>query len=337
MLNIFYFKPKEKKRWFEGDQAIRAIIRRILRGTPPIGGIERVFVNFKHSLEYFNIPYRYNPAREEIDQSDINILFGVGPDSVLKLEGIPLIAAIGIIYHPSDFPNLHQLGYVHAYLSHSDWSNLICKPYWGDICYTWPAGIDTEKWKESNLTKEYFLVYDKIRWHHQKERTEILNPILEYCKTKKIPVKVIRYGHYKEDDYFHLLQKAKGMIFVCEHESQGIACNQAMSMNVPIFAWDRGTITDPNFLALNEKFPSGLPSCTSVPFFDETCGERFKSMDDFYKLAPIYFEKVELGQYSPSIYTKKNLSFKASLIRMNEICELLYNKSFIDPNLLNEP
>ena len=30
------------------------------------------------------------------------------------------------------------------------------------------------------------------------------------------------------------------MIFLCEHETQGIAYQQALSRNVPILAWDRG-------------------------------------------------------------------------------------------------
>lgn len=334
MLNIFYIKPREKKRWFEGDQYIRMILRKLLRGDQPVGGVERVFLNFKQSLDTYEIPYKHNPSRKDIKPEDINILFGRGPDSVKQLEGIRLITAIGIVNHPADLPNLHQLGHVDAYLSHTNWINDICKAYWGNICMTWQAGIDTEKWIESNEPKEYYLIYNKIRWHHEKENREILNPIINYFKEAKIPTKIIHYGHYKEEEYHQLLKRAKGMIFICEHETQGIACNEAMSMNIPVLAWDRGRIIDPNYHAHLDRFPDGLPECTTVPFFDETCGARFKNLEEFYQIIPEFMQNAEMHKYSPAHYTRENLSFKSSLLRMNNICESIYQHSIVDTTQL---
>lgn len=336
MLNIFYIQPREKKRWIEGDQIIRAWIRRMIRGTPPVGGVERVFLNFRQSLESFHIPHRNNPRVEEVEPGDINILFGRGTEPLKYLSGINLILAIGVVNHPEDFPDLHTRPNVRAFVSHSDWINQICRAYYGDICYTWPAGIDIEKWKPSNDEKEYYVVYDKIRWHHEKEYTELLNPLLDYLNRLQIPYKVIRYGHYREEDYFTLLQKAKGMIFICEHETQGIACNQAMSMDIPILAWDRGALTDPNYVAYSKRFPLGFPTVTTVPFFDSSCGERFRSLEEFYELAPHYFQKVGNGAYHPAEYVRTHLSFKASLIRMDEISRQVFQKSFLENTALSD-
>jgi glycosyltransferase involved in cell wall biosynthesis len=39
------------------------------------------------------------------------------------------------------------------------------------------------------------------------------------------------------------------MVFLCEHETQGFAYQQALSCGVPIIAWDRGgLLQDPKLL-----------------------------------------------------------------------------------------
>jgi glycosyltransferase involved in cell wall biosynthesis len=50
----------------------------------------------------------------------------------------------------------------------------------------------------------------------------------------------MRYGYYREGDFLAVLSQCRTMIFLCEHETQGIAYQQALSCNVPILAWDRG-------------------------------------------------------------------------------------------------
>ena len=86
------------------------------------------------------------------------------------------------------------------------------------------------------------------------------------------------------------------MIFLCSHESQGIACQEAMSAGVPIFAWDPGFCMDP------ERFLWGDPviPATSVPYFDERCGLRFR---DFPRTRASslanFLETMKSGSYDP--------------------------------------
>jgi hypothetical protein len=50
----------------------------------------------------------------------------------------------------------------------------------------------------------------------------------------------IRYGFYREEEFWDLLGRSRTMIFLCASETQGIAYQQVLSCGVPILAWDRG-------------------------------------------------------------------------------------------------
>src|SRR5690606_33749731 len=134
------------------------------------------------------------------------------------------------------------------------------------ICKTWPVGIDTELWKPNNLDeKKYdFLVYHKIRWNIEAVENKIFYPIINILEQRNISYKIIYYGKYKETEYKKLVRECRSMIFLCDHETQGIACNEALSSGLPVLAWDEGIIRAP----YNIQLGAGHIPCTSVPFFD---------------------------------------------------------------------
>jgi hypothetical protein len=69
------------------------------------------------------------------------------------------------------------------------------------------------------------------------------------------------------------------MIFLCEQETQGIAYQQALSMNFPIMAWDRGGFwQDPSYYSHKVKFGT----VSSVPYWDERCGLTFPETESFH-------------------------------------------------------
>ncbi len=118
----------------------------------------------------------------------------------------------------------------------------MCAPYWGDRVRAWPVGIDTDRWtpRPGGTADFDVLVYDKIRWEHARYEQELLDPILSALASRGLSVGRIRYGSYLEEDFTSLVQRSRAMIFLCEHETQGLAYQQALSCNVPILAWDRG-------------------------------------------------------------------------------------------------
>jgi hypothetical protein len=322
MINILYIAPKEKDRWIYGDHIIRPIIRRILRGKTNIGGIEKVFLNLVESLHRSNIPFRVNPHANEREIKDINILLGRGIESLRVLKpDEPFIAGIGFSTHPLELPEIRKNYNIQAYLSHCEWINTLYAEHWGEICTTWPVGIDTHKWKKTSKQKTTdILIYNKIRWNIDTQEKEILHPILRRLKSENISYKYIRYGKYKEPEYQEALDTCRAMIFLCEHETQGIACNEALSSGLPVFSWDENIIRDPYYIQLKSNH---IP-CTSVPFFDDQCGDKFKNIDEFEFKFNTFYNKVISNSYSPDDYVKNKLSMEKSVERLLEIIDLYW-------------
>jgi glycosyltransferase involved in cell wall biosynthesis len=96
------------------------------------------------------------------------------------------------------------------------------------------------------------------------------------------------------------------MIFLCEHETQGMAYQEAMASGLPILAWDPGTWVDPNA----ERYDSRkIPAC-SVPFFDAGCGERFVEVDEFSPAFDRFWAR--LSSYAPRTFVREKLSLEDS-------------------------
>ncbi len=116
---------------------------------------------------------------------------------------------------------------------------------------------------------------------------------------------VLRYGQHRHDRFLHLVRRSRALLFLCEHETQGLACQEAMSCNVPVLAWDEGVLVDPQ----QQRFiPPGL-TVSSVPYFDHRCGERFR-IDDFEGTLPNFWDK--LPHYAPRQYILDSLSMSRS-------------------------
>jgi glycosyltransferase involved in cell wall biosynthesis len=150
------------------------------------------------------------------------------------------------------------------------------------------------------------LIYDKIRWERKKVALLFLEPIKNFLKENNLSYFVLQYGDITHEVYKNLLNKSKAMIFLCEHETQGMAYQEALASNVPIIAWDHGWWTDPVWQAYSE-IP--IPA-TSVPLFSRECGEKFKMIKDFPKTFEKFWSK--LDSYKPRQFIQREVSFKKS-------------------------
>src|ERR1700683_2186830 len=116
------------------------------------------------------------------------------------------------------------------------------EPYYGKAVVAWPVGIDTGYWRDARDTHKThdFLIYDKVRWEHEKYEANLIEPIRQELRRRRLTYTEIRYGYYEEDDFRKKLRTCRAMIFLCEHETQGIAYQQTLACGAPILAWDRG-------------------------------------------------------------------------------------------------
>ncbi|MFM7886158.1 MAG: glycosyltransferase family 1 protein, partial [Pseudanabaena sp.] len=248
-LNIFYEEP-DPDRWFLYDRYPRKLVRCIVRGKPRPRGQTRVFLNLCAGLDKLGIAYRVNDYRY-IKKHREEVACIIGKPHVLdkiKWQN-PILFGAAVFSHPCDDPNLFNRLPVRKMLVPGEWMRQMCEPYYSDRVLVWSVGIDTDKWNLTTTTKDIdLLVYDKVMWEYDQSNLDLIIPIESYVEKQRLKIVKIRYGFYKEESFHELLKRSKAMLFLCEHETQGIAYQQALSCGVPILAWDRGGFwQDPSY------------------------------------------------------------------------------------------
>lgn len=191
----------------------------------------------------------------------------------------------------------------------SEWPVEFYRDACGDKVRALFVGIDTELWPDlSNRRKDLdFVVYDKIRWDHgsvrHSETPEIVSRTTRLLDQLGLTYVVLRYGAHHLGQFRDALSRARGMVFLCEHETQGIAYQEAMASNVPVFALDEGVLADPE----QKRFASANLKVSSVPYFDATCGETF--VPEQLEAALARFMS-KLSHYKPRDYVLRHLSMR---------------------------
>lgn len=220
----------------------------------------------------------------------------------------PAILGPSMYDHPEMNPTLMEDERFKYYLVTCKWFKKLFNPYFGNKCVLWNAGIELDEWTDFQKEKKHidFLVYDKIKWNREVLVPNILNPILEELKNRNLSFQILRYGNITYDEYKKALARAKAMLFICEYETQGMAYQEALACNVPILAWDFGYWTDPQWQIYCER----PIAATSIPYFSEKCGTRFRLIKDFPKTLDDFVSKI--STYKPREFVKENLSLEKS-------------------------
>lgn len=319
-LCLYYRTEPERDRWLAGDRFLRPAVRRLLRGKRRLGGVDKVFANLCLGLDRLDFPYVVNLPFDKLRGNDRVCVLGRGRFS---LEGYvqpnPIVAGIGLMTHPSEWPTLCEDYPVVKYLQHSDWANNVYKPYFGDRCDTWPVGIDTETWEASPKNKDLdFLVYDKIHWDRERMERVLIQPILEALTNRSLKIARLVYGSYDPKEYCSLLKRSRAMLFLSAHESQGLAYQECLSSNVPVLAWDQGWCLDPN------RFRWGDPEIptSSVPYFDSRCGEKFSEIGAFSSQLDQFLARQRQNEFQPREYILENLTLEKCARRFLDIAEV---------------
>ena len=308
-LNLFYEEP-ECDRWIPGDRYPRKIIRHLVRGKPRVGGQKRVFLNLCAGLDKLGISYRVNDYKYIQRHSEEQACI-IGKPHVLNQINWknPIIFGASVFSHPSDDLNLFKRLPIEKILVPGEWARKMFEPYYGDRVAAWPVGIDTELWKPNiDVDKDIdILLYDKVRWEHDVYEQKLIDPILVKLNSLGLKTHLIRYGFYEEEQFHYLLKRSKAMIFLCEHETQGIAYQQALSCGVPILAWDRGGYwQDPSYFPDRVKFQS----VSTVPYWDERCGVKFQNISEFNSKLKQFLDLLNSNKFAPRNYILENLTLE---------------------------
>jgi hypothetical protein len=207
-----------------------------------------------------------------------------------------------------------------SYIAFSPWmKDLFSRVYDRDRIDLWFGGIDVDLWADTQESHKDtdFLIYDKIRWNRDTLVPALLDPILAGLDARGKSYRVIRYGRYTHQMYRRELSRSRAMIFVCEHETQGMAYQEALASNVPVLAWDQGYWLDPN----RPCWEDAPVKATSVPYFGDACGERFTGAGDFPPALTRFLER--LPHYTPRAWIAQHLS----LVRSAELYLRAYQRA----------
>ncbi|NEU06771.1 glycosyltransferase [Flavihumibacter sp. R14] len=323
MLKIFYEEP-DSDRWIKYDRYPRKLIRRLVRGPEPVGGVKRWFLNLIHGLDILGYPYTINDYRSLRNVSDEWALVVGKPHVIEKIpDYIKIIYGPGIASHPFDSVFFtHKTNIEHILISCSWFKEMYDRdlPHYIPTSI-WPSGIDTDLWKprEHKTFKNTVLVYDKIRWERDEYNTELVEPIQKLLLKRGIHIEYIKYGSYKEEDFRNLLSKVDAMIFLCEHETQGFAYLQTLACDIPIMAWDRrGPWKDPTLYPDKVIFEP----VTSVPYWDDRCGQKFENLTDFTKEFDLFWKRILNKTFSPRSYIMENFTLEK---RSQEYIDIIKN------------
>ncbi len=266
--------------------------------------------NFSALMKYgFNITIITHTNLNEIDLSKFDVVYSPG----LPIQ-VSLYPNTKFIFGPhfSVFPEKQHMqmitGNNSTYIQPSDWVVQLWKDYSYPITIkSIPFGVSTDQFKEITTNKTNVFIYYKRR---DPSELKLLQYFLNY---KFVNYKIFSYtDRYDENDYLQYLQNSQYGIVLDAHESQGFALEEAMSCNVPLLVWS-ATSMKQEYVSTYEDI-----KCTSVPYWDNRCGEIFYDRKDLEKTFDFFISK--LKTYTPRQYILENLSIEKCKQKFIQLC-----------------
>lgn len=158
--------------------------------------------------------------------------------------------------------------------------------------------------------REDILVYFK----HRTE--EDLSKVTSFLKEKKLKWKEFSYKKkYNQNDYIASLQKAKCVIWIDAHESQGFALQEALACDVPILVWNIRSMADEVGGRGHNKF------ATTIPYWSEKCGEVFYEANEIPEVWERFQQNLKKHVYSPRNFILDTLSPEVCANKLKTIVE----------------
>jgi hypothetical protein len=260
-------------------------------------GPEKVIKNLIAGLRNSQEQYICNPLEIETDYPSICL----NEHAVLHSDLIGYLS-IGpnICVLPTDNPIVMAKRYK-KFIINSEWTYNQYKNHIPEnMLEIWPVGINTEEFPEvissSGALTPLFdcLIYFKRR---TEEELDHVKSLLDSFNQKWT---VVEYGHYSEKDFQKIIKNSRYCFSLNSTESQGIAIQEIMSSNLPMFVWDVDQ--------WNDRGEQYVCEATSVPYWDKSCGEKVYSIFGQEEKFKTFINS--LDSYSPRKFILDNLSLE---------------------------
>jgi glycosyltransferase involved in cell wall biosynthesis len=279
------------------------------RGQHPNSGLFTVFQMLVAALRHVGADVRVNDfaAARANPTQPIGVAGYEGALSAVAALPNPRLIGPGVTLSPWEPRDLYDDARNRGIIVHSAWLADIMRPWHEGKIALWHAGFDLGRYADSRGQPKTHdvLIYDKIYHRREDYLPRTINALIALLDSRGLSYTMMRYGHYALDDYKRMLAASRAMAFFSHAETQGIAYQEALASNVPVFAWNEGVWLDP----LAEKLNRGQVACESVPFWDARCGETFTA-ETLPTAWEIFWAKRET--YQPRAFVSEVLSLESS-------------------------
>jgi hypothetical protein len=268
-------------------------------------GPGKVVKNLKSGLNSIGEKYSENSINIDVNKKIIALQWH---KNISEYGGENLVIGPNICTIPTDNDFVMNGNYKKLIVP-SQWvADLYSKWIPSDKIFIWPVGIDTNFFYDRSKKEKEFdcLVYFKRR------SIDDLIFVENMLTQKNQKFNTITYGNYKESEFLILLSKSKYVIVIDNCESQGIAIEEIMSCNLPLFVWD--------ITKWSDRGDGCMCDATSIPYWSDTCGSVETNKDKIYESFDLFLEK--LAFFHPRDYILENLMLEK---QAKEIINLFNN------------
>lgn len=155
----------------------------------------------------------------------------------------------------------------------------------------WPVAIYAPEIEEKEPEID-FLIYFKNRPRNH------LMVVLNHLQERGLTFTLLEYGNYSQEQFKLALSSVRFCVIIDNTESQGIATQEMMAANKPLFVLDQ-----PVWDHMGQEY--AVPA-TSVPYWSNECGEKITRPEEIEDVFDRFYSN--LDNYTPKDFVDRELS-----------------------------
>lgn len=253
-----------------------------------MSGPRKVINNLFRSLDDMGISYA-----ENIEKYDKNLFLHWDPYQVNNYA--PLRHKDKLLVGPQVWPFAPEFSQLTEYgkiITPSQWvADLYTKFFEVKGTLNWPVAVYAPELEQKEAEIDC-LVYFKNRSRQD------LSVVLNHLHQRGLTFTILEYGNYHPDHFKLALSSVRFCVIMDNTESQGIATQEMMAANKPLFVLDQ-----PVWDHMGEEY--AVPA-TSVPYWSDECGEKITNLDQIEEAFSTFYSN--LDNYTPKNLVERELS-----------------------------
>lgn len=189
-------------------------------------------------------------------------------------------------------PEFQQLTEYGKIITPSQWvADLYTKFFDVRGTLNWPVAIYAPEIEKKDPEIDY-LIYFKSRPRNH------LMVVLNHLQERGLTFTLLEYGNYSQEQFKLALSSVRFCVIIDNTESQGIATQEMMAANKPLFVLDQ-----PVWDHMGQEY--AVPA-TSVPYWSNECGEKITRPEEIEDVFDRFYSN--LDNYTPKDFVDRELS-----------------------------